>query len=232
VWVDKDNDKQKNKEIWMKFFAPLKISKSGSSVLVTTRLRSVVEMLGSTLRTDFQGLSRKESCYLFRSHAFPSGISGVKNMEELWKVGEKIITKLKGSPLALKVAGGQLSNNYSVKEWTKVLENALSDKVMDIIKLSYDHLPSHLKLCFAYCTLFPTGYNFTDERVNQLIHMWIAQGFVCTRNYAGNSLEDLGRHYFNDLCSRSFFHPIKGWNEIFYGMHDLYKGCCPTCFQR
>lgn len=57
----------------------------------------------------------------------------------------------------------------------------------------------HLKQCFAYCSIFPRGWEFEAE---QLILQWIAQGFVhpdgCRR------MEDIGKEYINDLCNKSF----------------------------
>ena len=60
------------------------------------------------------------------------------------------------------------------------------DKIFAILKL-YDHLPSFLKNCFAYCSLFPKGFEF-DKKT--LIQLWVAEGFIQPSN--GIRSEDVG----------------------------------------
>ncbi|GLJ14876.1 hypothetical protein SUGI_0242020 [Cryptomeria japonica] len=49
------------------------------------------------------------------------------------------------------------------------------DPVMDILKLSYDSLPAHLKACFAYICFFPEDEIIYPE---YLINLWIGEGFI------------------------------------------------------
>ncbi|RWR79754.1 disease resistance protein RGA2-like protein [Cinnamomum micranthum f. kanehirae] len=49
------------------------------------------------------------------------------------------------------------------------------DGILPALRLSYDHLPAHLKRCFAYCCLFHKGYSMYS---NQLVWLWMAQGFI------------------------------------------------------
>ncbi|XP_057989951.1 putative disease resistance protein RGA1, partial [Hevea brasiliensis] len=80
---------------------------------------------------------------------------------------------------------------------------------------SYDHLPNHLKQCFAYCAMFPKDYEFDKET---LIQLWMAQGYVqCWSQNENESLEEIGDGYFNELLFRSFFQKDK----YYYKMHDL-----------
>ncbi|XP_006650260.2 putative disease resistance protein At3g14460 [Oryza brachyantha] len=71
---------------------------------------------------------------------------------------------------------------------------------MPIFQQSYENLPVHLQQCVAYCSIFPKDWEFEAE---QLILMWMAQGYVypdgCSR------MEDIGKQYVDELCSRSFF---------------------------
>ncbi|XP_044507191.1 disease resistance protein RGA2-like [Mangifera indica] len=72
--------------------------------------------------------------------------------------------------------------------------------ILPLLKLSYDHLPSNLKQCFAYCALFPRDYKIKKQK---LIHLWMAQGFLQMSNR--ECLEDVGDKYFLTLLSGSFF---------------------------
>ncbi|MQM10405.1 hypothetical protein Taro_043300 [Colocasia esculenta] len=96
---------------------------------------------------------------------------------------------------------------------SKVWEKGDEDGgILSVLKLSYDHLPSHLKQCFAYCSIFPKNYKF--DRL-ELVHLWMAQGFVQTRGR--KRMEDVGTEYFNDLLDRSFFQFVDGK----FAIHDL-----------
>ncbi|KAJ4785768.1 Disease resistance protein RGA2 [Rhynchospora pubera] len=84
--------------------------------------------------------------------------------------------------------------------------------IMSSLILSYFYLPSHLKRCFAYCSLFPKGYMFTKE---YLIQLWACESFI-PKLQSPNTC-------FESLLSRSFFEES---HETFlvscmYKMHDL-----------
>ena len=88
------------------------------------------------------------------------------------------------------------------------------------LKLSYDHLPSHLKQCFAYCRLFPKDYRID---VDTLINLWVAQGFIVLED-PRQRFVDIGRKYFMELLWRSFFQDIESdylGNIESCKMHDL-----------
>ena len=86
--------------------------------------------------------------------------------------------------------------------------------------MSYDHLPSRLKQCFAYCRLFPKDYRI-DE--NKLINFWIAQGFILLEG-PRQRFVDIGRKYFMELFWMSFFQDVENddlGNIVSCKMHDL-----------
>lgn len=94
-------------------------------------------------------------------------------------------------------------------DWLAVRDNDVfntpenSNKILLILKLSYDNLSSHLKKCFSYCSLFPKDYKFDRET---LIRLRMAEGFLhpSTRGNQ-DSLEDIGNDYLRSLLSSSFF---------------------------
>ncbi|XP_062114638.1 putative disease resistance protein At3g14460 [Humulus lupulus] len=81
----------------------------------------------------------------------------------------------------------------------------LTDKGSKILpaalEVSYYYLPPYLKKCFAYCSIFPKGYEFQREG---LVLIWMAENLV--KHSEGNRrMEEVGDEYFNDLVSVSFF---------------------------
>jgi len=74
-------------------------------------------------------------------------------------------------------------------------------ETLPALRPSYHHLPSHLKKCFAYCVLFPKGYEFDN---GCLIQLWMAENFLQSTQQR-KTPEEVGEQYFNDLLSWSFF---------------------------
>ncbi|KAG4977415.1 hypothetical protein JHK86_036889 [Glycine max] len=111
--------------------------------------------------------------------------------------------------------------------WELPIEDS---KIIPALLLSYYHLPSHLKRCFAYCALFPKDHRFYMEG---LIQLWVAENFVqCSTQ--SNPQEEIGEQYFNDLLSRSFFQ--RSSREKCFVMHDLLNDlakyiCGDICFR-
>ncbi|XP_062118226.1 putative disease resistance RPP13-like protein 1 [Humulus lupulus] len=94
-----------------------------------------------------------------------------------------------------------------------------NDEILPALWLSY-YLPSNIKQCFAYCSIFPKDSEFEKK---QLILLWMAEGLL--QNKKGKSMEEVGEQYFEDLISRSFFqetsqHKSSKGTTTFL-MHDL-----------
>ena len=111
-------------------------------------------------------------------------------------------------------------NEILILGWESVLESHFWDlpkKKSDILPallLSYHHLPSHLKLCFAFCAIIPKDYAFKKD---ELVPLWIAEGFV-EQPRANKRIEEIGDGYFRELISRSLFQQSS--DEKFL-MHNL-----------
>lgn len=74
--------------------------------------------------------------------------------------------------------GGLLRCKQRDGEWQDILNSSiweLSDdcEIPAVLKLSYHHLPSHVKRCFVYCAIFPKDYEFEEKEV---VLLWIAEG--------------------------------------------------------
>ncbi|KDO40289.1 hypothetical protein CISIN_1g048004mg, partial [Citrus sinensis] len=89
-------------------------------------------------------------------------------------------------------------------------------RIIPALAVSYYYLPPTLKQCFAHCSLLPKDYEFEEE---EIILLWCAAGFLDHKEDE-NPSEDLGRDFFKELCSRSFFQQSATDASLFV-MHDL-----------
>ncbi|XP_028782626.1 putative disease resistance RPP13-like protein 1 [Neltuma alba] len=209
-----------NCQIWEVFTAPLRQVAPQSKILITTRNKIVAEVMCCAFTYPLKPLQDGDCCNLFVKHAFNNQPDAVG--PDLVRIGKEIIKKCGGLPLAIKTLGSLLHIKLSFQHWNKILKSefwALSEDHSNIVpslRLSYHYLPSNLKRCFAYCSIFPKDY---DIDKNVLIQLWMADGLIYPTQRS-TSLEETGDEIFNDLESRSFFEPSKKGGDYFI-MHDL-----------
>ncbi|XP_028074445.1 disease resistance protein RGA2-like [Camellia sinensis] len=134
--------------------------------------------------------------------------------------GSKIIvTTREGGVVQRLTLGNLLCCKQEEHEWKEILNSNIGNEesgILTALKLSYLHLPVHLKRCFSYCAIIPKDYEFTNE---ELVLLWMAKGLI-EQPKGGDQMEDLGRKYFHELVSRSFFQLSSG-NKSQFIMHDL-----------
>ncbi|KAK2966750.1 hypothetical protein RJ640_001074 [Escallonia rubra] len=194
----------------------------GSKIVVTTRSLLVVSTLDPIYVHNLAGLSDKESLFLFMELALGKG--QMEQHQNLKKIGEQIVRKCKGVPLAITTLGSLLHMNTELNDWCSVRDNAIwnvqqtETGILPALKLSYNHLPPHLKRCFVVCAIFPKDYGFHSS---QLINIWMALGLLGSRDQFEEE-ECVGNTYFTDLCSRSFFQDVRySVVDFEFRMHDL-----------
>ncbi|XP_074320206.1 disease resistance protein RGA2-like isoform X2 [Silene latifolia] len=216
VWNEKPEE-------WLNLKALLMVGGEGSQILVTTRSRKVADIMGNVQAYELSGLSEEKAWTLFEKMAFNPGES--QKQPQLVKLAEEIVKRCVGVPLALRSLGTLLRGEEEWK-WISIAGTSfvnLPDKqnnVMAILKLSYHHLLSPLKNCFAYCALFPKDYKFETD---MLIDLWMAEGFVIPSGKT-QCLEELCHEYLMQLLQRCFFQDITRdeWGSISsFKMHDL-----------
>ena len=214
-----DNVWNENYNNWDDLMVPLRAGAQGSKVIVTTRSEAVSLMVGSIPSYNLDGLTYEDCWSLMALHAFAGkSSSAYANLEA---IGKEIVKKCGRLPLVAKALGGLLRNKVLDSEWEDILNseiwNLLDEKndILPSLRLSYYHLPAHLKPCFAYCSIFPKGYELDKEN---LVLLWMAEGFVQQKQK--KQIEDIGREYFDELFSRSFFQKSCS-NASSFVMHDL-----------
>ncbi|XP_057742532.1 putative disease resistance RPP13-like protein 1 [Arachis stenosperma] len=213
VWDDR-------RDIWEDFLKPFRYENNGSKILLTTRSEKVASMFTAINQQYRLGLLSDQDCWsVFLKHSSLSINS--EQYATLEPIGRKIVEKCKGLPLAAKTLGGLLRYKYDVGDWENILESKIwklpenDSKIIPALRVSYHYLPSHLKRCFIYCSLFPQDYQFEK---NELILLWMAEDLILPKE--NSTLENIGCTYFDELVARSFFQPSSIDVGVFV-MHDL-----------
>ncbi|XP_060968296.1 putative disease resistance RPP13-like protein 1 [Cannabis sativa] len=216
VWCEKY-------EFWNAMKMIFRVGAQGSKIIVTTRSSKVVSIMGSIMgTTGFHHLKnlKEEACLkLF--------VKIVSRNEEFFmdpyseRIGKDIVRKCKGLPLAVKVLASLLCFT-DVTQWERIAKcNVLDlpvgeENILPALRLSYHYLPSHLKRCFVYCSLFPKDYEF---RIDELVRLWMVDNLLEHSN-GNRTREEVGYEYFSDLVSRSFFQH-SNVHAFRFIMHDL-----------
>ncbi|XP_042409349.1 putative disease resistance protein RGA3 [Zingiber officinale] len=187
---------------WGKLKAALTCGARGSKILVTTRSQQVSKIMGSSNTThQLQQLSQDDCLSLFQQFAFGDQAVDQKLME----ISKQIVEKCGGVPLAAISLGSMLRGTRDKTYWSSVLKSEIwqlrdEQKVLAVLKWSYDTLPLQSKKCFAFGSLFPKDYTMQKD---ELIKLWISNGFVHSeRNF---DAETVGNRIFDNLVLRSFF---------------------------
>ncbi|GLT56129.1 hypothetical protein SLA2020_292000 [Shorea laevis] len=214
-----------NKEYgqWDVLKRPFMLGAPGSKIIVTTRNKDVGMMMRGDDGVYNLALLQDDVCLpLFTRHTL-----GKENFDAhpyLQDVGEKLVKRCKRLPLALKTLGGVLRGKLCCNEWENVLNSdiwSLSEDrsgILLALRLSYNHLSSHLKQCFAYCALFPKDYEFDKK---ELVLLWMAEGLLQQQSHEKKQMEEeIGYQNFDELFLRSLFQQSSG-DELRFVMHDL-----------
>ncbi|KAE8802386.1 Disease resistance protein RPM1 [Hordeum vulgare] len=154
----------------------------------------------------------------------------------------EIVSKCKGLPLAIVSVGSMLRvREKTVEEWRRIndqlgweiINNSRLDHIRNVLHLSFIYLPTYLKSCFLYCSLFPEDYHFKRK---QLVRLWTAEGFIKERGES--TLEEVAEGYLKELVDRNMLQLVErnsfGRMKKFR-MHDLVRElaidlCKKNCF--
>ncbi|PSS11983.1 Disease resistance RPP13-like protein isoform 1 [Actinidia chinensis var. chinensis] len=227
VWDVKYNE-------WNILKSPFSDGAPGCKVIVTTRDKEVALMMGTVQYHALECLPHEECWSIFAQHAFRN--INTDTNPNLESIGQEIVKKCGGLPLAARTLGGLLQCKPRESEWKNVLNSKIwelkGSDILPALRLSYHHLPAHLKQCFVYCAILPKDYEFEEK---ELVLLWMAEGFICQQE-GGRKMEDLGGEYFRELLSRSFFQPSRMMEGSKFVMHDLINDLAQffarqTCFR-
>ncbi|KAJ0860420.1 putative P-loop containing nucleoside triphosphate hydrolase, leucine-rich repeat domain superfamily [Helianthus annuus] len=210
-------------EDWETLVRPLYTCDPGSKIIITTRKDKLLKKLGyNPLNKQLESLSDDDALSLVARNAL--GVDNFDSHLSLKPYAEGIVKKCGGLPLALIALGRLLrTKKDEVEHWKEVLNSEIwrlnnEDGILLALRLSYHDLSAPLKRLFAYCSLFPKDFLFDKE---DLVLLWMAEGFLQQATPNDSTEEQcLGRKFFGELLSRSFFQHAPN-NESLFVMHDL-----------
>ncbi|XP_073008685.1 putative disease resistance protein RGA3 [Typha latifolia] len=217
VWNEQHSD-------WELLQAPLLCAKM-VKILVTTRNDGVAVVM-QTLSPYRLGYLPEGQCWaLFQHYAF-GGMDCVER-SNLEKIGKEIVSKCGGLPLAVKSLASLLRFEVDEDCWSEILESEewqsdVDNETFVALRISYQRMPSYLKPCFRFCSMFPKNYMLSKT---ELTRLWIAQGYV--QSNSRKTMEEIGTEYVDELMRRSFIDhlfdrsTLCGEEDSTYEMHDL-----------
>ncbi|KAK4486979.1 hypothetical protein RD792_006294 [Penstemon davidsonii] len=211
-----------NLDKWTMLKSFLASGSSGASIIVTTRLKSVADIMSTFPAHHLVGLSEEDCWSLLKHRAFGQEEKEHPNLEA---IGKDMVKKCVGVPLAAKALGGLLRFKRKEKEWIHIKESEIwnlpqtETSILPALRLSYNHLPLKCRQCFAYCAVIPKD---SEIKKQELIFMWVSHGYISSNG--AREVEDVGDEIWSELVLRCFFENVRTTmfeGEIMFKMHDL-----------
>jgi len=78
-----------------------------------------------------------------------------------------------------------------------------SERLRQVLNLSYNNLPRHLKTCLLYLSVYPEGSTFYKD---DLVKQWMAESLINTTE--GQDIKEVATSYLDELIGRRFIQPI------------------------
>ncbi|KAB2086248.1 hypothetical protein ES319_A04G016500v1 [Gossypium barbadense] len=180
-------------DIWNESYSDWTILRApfgvGTKIIVTTRLEKVSSNVDSMKAFYLDKLSHHDCLSIFAQLSLK--VRSFDGHPQFKEIGENIVRRCNGLPLAAKAIGSLLRTVTDHSEWEKVYESEIWDLPED------------------------PYYEFEEE---EIILLWRAEGFLQSK--AKIQGKGLGNQYFQDLVSRSFFQ-ISSKDKSRFVMHDL-----------
>ncbi|KAG9141563.1 hypothetical protein Leryth_022237 [Lithospermum erythrorhizon] len=151
------------------------------------------------------------------------------------------LTQCGGLPLAIIMLGGIVTNKTRLSDWEEVNQNLILNLrrgrgdeqygvVYEVLELSYNDLPYHLKHCFLHMGIFPEDYRIPARK---LIQLWAAEGFIPLGSHhpgeGEDTMMDVGEHYLGELAKRYMVQvQVDDSTRRFKScrLHDLMRDVC------
>ncbi|XP_059294742.1 toMV resistance protein Tm-2(2)-like [Lycium ferocissimum] len=176
--------------------------KIGSRIIITSRSRRVGRYAGGKKSLHkLQHLDFESSQKLFNGLLIGETFSPT-----LKAIGQEILTKCNGLPLAITIVAGMLRQRKTNQHtWIYVLQSLnKDDQLSKVLDLSYQDLPFYLKPCFLYFGLFPKDH---EIRASEIINLWVAEKFIPLSEQTPLA-EDEGEAYLGELVDRNLIQVV------------------------
>jgi predicted AAA+ superfamily ATPase len=191
-------------------------------VMVTTRDESIANEI-SSIQPHKLALLTNAICWSIIKHK--SDFNSRHDKQELNQIGEDIASKCGGVALAAQSLG-YVPQSMTSRQWKLMRDNdiwSLSDSedpsfrhALASLRLSYSVMPPYLKLCFAYCAIFPKGHKIIKD---DLIQQWLSLDFIKPTDVYSSC--ELGNMYIRQLLGLSFLQNSESPLVSSYGAHTI-----------
>ncbi|KAJ3699956.1 hypothetical protein LUZ61_003661 [Rhynchospora tenuis] len=218
VFLVLDDVWNENRSLWESFRKSF-MSFSLFKILVTTRNETVAHIMQTQPTFKLNYMSEEQSWRLFQHYAFGKVVSN--RGSNLVEIGKLIMKKCGNLPLAIKSIASLLRHEPKEESWREILDNELwesdvQNEIFQPLQISYARLPTYLKSCFLYCSMFPKDFHIDAE---ELVRLWISQGYV--QNNGLKNKKKVGWEYIKQLWQRSFFQGEYREKSFIFTLHDI-----------
>ncbi|KAL6654934.1 hypothetical protein ACP70R_008399 [Stipagrostis hirtigluma subsp. patula] len=198
---------------WESIRDSLPKTKKGSSIVVTTRFKSVAE---ACRRQQGRVYELKPLLEVNSYELFHQIISSAPDVPT--ECAKALLKKCGGLPLAIILVAGLVASKLRSdathtldqhlaqvgNDLGEELENNLTTEgVTHILSHCYDQLPTDFKTCLLYLSMFPKGCYISRKR---LIRRWIAEGFITEKH--GKTVEEVAEDCLNELIDRNLIRAV------------------------
>ncbi|WCJ42289.1 NB-ARC domain-containing disease resistance protein [Euphorbia peplus] len=191
---------------------------NGNAILVTTRLRETASNMATSPQHihELNRISDDECWLILKERAFRKATELVPSIFEV--IGRQIANKCFQNPFFAKILGAIMGFNMDVETWLKISDAlVLNENRIDLVLCDriFHHLPSYLKPCFAFCSIFPKDFLIRKE---ELIWLWMAEGIIDSW--------DTGSKWFDALLDSSIFQEVERDDyddSVICKMHDIVR---------
>ncbi|CAM0953221.1 unnamed protein product [Alopecurus aequalis] len=205
--------------------APFSYGAAGSRVLVTTRHDIIARGMKAVAPYHHVDKLGSEDAWSLLKRQVLTTEKHEPDIEILKDIGLQLIKICDGVPLAIKVMGGLLcQREKEYRAWQKVLSEAtwsvsqMPEELNYSMFLSYEDLHTCLRQCFLHFSLKPKKEKILS---NEIVGMWIAEGFVHGNSY---ELEELGYEYYRELILRNLIETdSNSYGQYSCSMHDVVR---------
>ncbi|KAM5578876.1 putative disease resistance protein [Rosa sericea] len=148
-------------------------------VLFTTRSEDVCGLMDAHVKIKVECLASEKAWTLFQQKV---GKETLLVHRDIPRLAEVVAKECGGLPLALITVGRAMACKKTPEEWDHAIQvlkksasefSGMEDKVLRLLKFSYDSLPSEkVRSCFLYCALFPEDFLIPKDT---LLNCWMAE---------------------------------------------------------
>ncbi|XP_045088419.1 uncharacterized protein [Aegilops tauschii subsp. strangulata] len=194
------------------------------AVIVTTCSEGVARGICTVEPHKLNPLSDDMCCAIIKQR------NAIKDGSDKEERGQKIASMCGGLPSAAIVLGSLLGSKDPVG-WSDMMKSDIWSSISSsssgtrFFVSSYKSMPPYLKLCFAYCAIFPKGHIIAKH---DLIHQWIVLHLIEPSENVSTTQQH-AEEYIKRLLDISFLQSAKsaltsgkdGQGTIMFTMHDI-----------